>query len=87
MNIDIDRLKGVAKRARDYSGAWFFADGLPRDTFLANEAVYIAAASPDAVLELIAEVERLRGEMVDLENKLRGDADALPFMDDLGDAA
>lgn len=62
MGIDITNLKELAERAESTRPDWYTEDGnnwfLPRDCMN-----WIAAANPQAILGLIAEVERLRNQV------------------------
>ena len=54
----------------------------------ASQSMILTVQRDDEYINALEEaIDRFVGEMVDLENKLRGDADALPFMDDQGDVA
>lgn len=76
MHNDLTKLKELAERALPFApGEWFVENGIDQVRDCANDFVcetgedepikasFIAAANPAAVLELIAEVERLRARL------------------------
>ncbi|MFU2841873.1 hypothetical protein ACM7N6_28840 [Pseudomonas aeruginosa] len=79
---DINKLKELAVRALPFApGEWFVESGIDQVRDCANDFVcetgedepikasFIAAANPQAILKLIAEVERLRGQVDHLINQ------------------
>lgn len=55
MNQSSKELRGLAERARTDAPGWYTAFDLRHDPVISNpDAAYIAAASPDVVLRLLA---------------------------------
>lgn len=67
--------------------AWDFMSFDPRLPEASQAMIVTVPRDDDYISKLEAEVDRFVDEMLDLEAKLRGDAEALPFMDDLEGAA
>ena len=66
---------------------WDFMSFDPRLPEASQAFIQPVPRDDQYISDLSEAVARFVGEMVDLEDKLRGDADALPFKDHLGDAA
>lgn len=85
MNVDIQKLKALAEAAQQWSGEigesrWYEAECFKQPYFSKPDASYIAAANPAAVLELIAEIERLEERNVywiDQANTIARDRNAV----------
>jgi hypothetical protein len=68
MTVDLDKMKALALAApKDWYGIYQIADGVTDN----DAAALMKACSPAAVLELIAEVERLRAEVERLEEGMK----------------
>ena len=66
---------------------WEFMSFDPRIPEASQSMILTVQRDDEYIRDLEDAIDRFVGEMVDLEDKLRGDADALPFKDHLGDAA
>ena len=68
-----DKLKTLAEEAKRFDGGdWYLFKHLTTDWSMdKQDAAYIAAVSPDVVLGLIAEVERLKAVIATLRLRIQ----------------